>query len=171
MEKVLIQRPDLRMYEGFLYYWQHGESLGISYKYYRDILGIPELRQVPRTNETAEVRGLSYFGALISGLAAFSNELTHSKHDLIWTLLYCNSRKFAIYLTHREELLRLVRENPNWLNSWMATEKILSTQYSEPLSQLGFKLGTETQPGFQQNNRKTMAEILAEKKLQSSQSI
>ena len=161
---TLLQRQDMRAYEGFLFYWSRSETIPISYKYLCDILGIPQVRVLERSALTQSVRKLTFFVDVVAKLAAYSRDIDHGKHDLIWILLYCNTEKFASYLTVREELLGLVRENRNWLNSLVDAGKILSTQYSEQFSVPEFKLGSAVQNTSPQ--RKSFAEVLAARKLQ-----
>lgn len=159
-----IQKHDMRAYEGFLFFWSHADALQISYKYFCDITGIPQIRVLERTDQTRGVRKLNYFASVVSKLSAFSTDIDYGKHDLIWILLYCNTERFASYLTAREQLLGLARENPNWQNSLVVEGIVQSTQYSEPQSVLEFKLGSAEKNTSQQV--KSFAQILAERKQQ-----
>ena len=159
-----IQKHDMRAYEGFLFYWSRAETLQISYKYFCDITGIPQVRVLERTDQTRGVRKLSFFASVVSKLSAFSPDIDYGKHDLIWVLLYCNTERFESYLIAREELLGLARGNPNWQNSLVAEGKVQSTQFLEQQSGQESKLGSAGQNMSQPV--KSFAEILAERKLQ-----
>ena len=154
----------MRAYEGFLFFWTNADALQISYKYFCDITGIPQVRVLERIDQTRGVRKLPYFAAVVSKLSAFSADIDYGKHDLIWILLYCNTERFESYLIAREQLLGLARENPNWQNSLVVGGIVQSTQYSEPQSVLEFRLGSAEKNTSQQV--KSFAQILAERKQQ-----
>ena len=159
-----IQKRDMRAYEGFLFFWARSENLQISYRHFCDITGIPEVKVLEKVEATKVARKLSYYASVVAKLATFSSDIDYGKHDQLWILLYCNTQRFESYLTAREELLGLVRENPNWQNSLVVEGKVQSTQFSGQQSEQESKLGSADQNMSQPV--KSFAEILAERKLQ-----